>query len=61
LPENIYKSILHPGGIKTGKLLVNNKPETSQSKKRHLDIPGTQEQDLKKVKSNEIKHKFQFV
>lgn len=61
LPENIYKSILHPGGIRTGKLLVNQKTETEAKKRQSNESSPREQPDIKKVKPNSIKHKFQFV
>jgi len=54
LPETVYKSLLHPAGIKTGKILVNQKPQ-----KRLSDEVSIEDADnKKKVKPNPIKHKF---
>jgi len=59
LPEKVYNSMLHPGGIKTGKILVNSNPE-KEAKKRVNDEASTQD-NIKKVKPNSVNHKFQLV
>jgi hypothetical protein len=62
LPASAYQNILHPGGIRTGKLLVNEKNEPAkESLKRKNEVVPSQIESNKKVKPNLFQHKFQFV
>jgi len=56
LAPDVYKTLLKPGKIKTGKLVINNDEPGPTKRKLEATTPITE----KKAKSNAVNHKFQF-